>query len=140
MGMVDDVFTHIENASPAITGSGTGWYLSKRAVTDDHGDRIVIVTEIPGRAPETPAPAGTLGDSAFVFPSVQVRVRGRPWKADEARAKIQEIYDILHGVLREAVGTTIYSRVKANSSEPIFIGYDEPQHRPGFTWTFSAVR
>jgi hypothetical protein len=70
---------------------------------------------------------------------VQIRVRGEPWDGDAAEAKSQEIFDALHGLLRVTMGYGQYERVKAQTSSPIFIGFDA-KSRPEFTISFRAVQ
>jgi hypothetical protein len=80
-----------------------------------------------------------MGDSALMEPAIQVRVRSGPGQSDAARAKMQEIIDVLHGVLSQTIGSTHYLRIKAQTSEPAFIGFDV-RGRPEFTMSFRALR
>ena len=137
MGIVADVQAYLQ-AETLVDGS-TGWASVRRRVNDAMGDQLVILTEDGGFEPETPAPAGTLGDSALMEPAVQVRVRGKPWDGDSAEGKAQEIFDALHGLLRTEVGATYYVRVKAQTPGPVFMGFDA-KGRPELTISFRAVR
>ena len=135
MGLVDDVYARLE--SEAIAGSSTDWSLFRRRLNDSAQQQVVL-TEDGGFEPETWSAEG-IGDSALEEPAIQVRVRGNPWDRDGAYAKAMEVMRSLHSILRETVGETIYLRIKAQTSEPVFIGFDE-KGRPGFTQSFRAVR
>jgi hypothetical protein len=138
MGIVADVHAYLGTLSPEVIDGSTEWPSVRRRVNDALGHQLVVITEDGGLEPETPAATG-LGDSALAEPAVQVRVRGEPWDGDGALAKAQEIYDALHGLLGATMGSTHYMRVKAQTPEPVFIGYDE-KGRPEFTVSFRAQR
>ena len=137
MSLVADVQTFLQEHSPPIVDGSTGWLSTRRRVHDQQ-HQIVVITEDGGLEPETPAPDGSLGDSALKEPAVQVRVRGEPWDGDGAEEKAQEIFAALHGLLRTDVGETYCLRVKAQTSQPVFIGYDE-RNRPEFTISFRML-
>lgn len=135
MGIVADFQQYLKDAG--IVDGSTDWPSVRRRV-HDNSDQLVILTEDGGFEPETPAPAGTLGDSAQKEPAVQVRVRAEPWDGDAAHAKAQEVWDALHGQMRVEINGNFYARIKAQTPQPIFIGYDD-QNRPEFTISFRAV-
>jgi hypothetical protein len=135
MSIVDDVLAYL--ASAEIVDGSSEWPSVRRNVHDG-SDRLVIVTEDGGVPPETPSPTG-IGDSAFMEPAVQVRVRGEPWDSDSASAKAQDVFDALHGFMRGDLGSTYYIRVAAQTSSPVFIGFDT-NGRPEFTISFRALR
>ncbi len=137
MGIVADVQAYL--ATEGVVDGATDWPSVRRRANDVMGDQQVIFTEDGGADPETPAPIATLGDAAMAEPAVQIRVRGEPWDGDGALYKAVEIYDALHGLLRTEVGYTYYIRIKAQTPEPVFIGFDE-QGRPEFTISFRALR
>ena len=137
MGMVEDVQMFLAQYSPAIIDGSTGWPSVRRRVHDD-SDQLVVLTEDGGFEPETPSAEG-LGDSALKQPAVQVRVRGEPWDSDASYEKAQEIMDALHGVMRQDVGYGYYLRIKAQTSGPVFIGFDD-RGRPEHTISFRAVQ
>lgn len=136
MGLVADVQAYLQGLSPEIIDGSTEWPSVRRAVHDAQGAQLVVITEDGGFEPETPAVSG-LGDVALREPAVQVRVRGNPWDSDGALAKAQQIYDALHGLLGATMGSTYYMRVKAQTPEPLFIGFDT-KGRPEFTISFRA--
>jgi len=137
VGLVDDVQAYLQSQD-VIDGS-TEWPSVRRNMSDNLPDQLVVFAEDGGFEPETPAPQGSMGDAALAEPAVQVRVRGEPWDGDSAEAKAAEIYDALHGLLRTDMGSQHYLRVKAQTSSPVFIGYDE-RGRPEFTQSFRALR
>lgn len=137
MDIVTDVQTLL--ATLGLVDGPSGWTSSRRVLTDETGPesgaRVVAITEDGGPAPEMSADEG-LGSAAFSFPAVQIRVRGRPHKGDETRAKVAAIRDALHST-RGAVGDTWYTWIRARS-EPVFLGLDD-QRRPEFTISFVAA-
>lgn len=137
MGIVADVQTYLQAAGIVDDSSSEPWPSVRRRVHDG-SDRLVIITEDGGFEPETPAPPGTLGDSALKEPAVQVRIRGEQWDSDAAQAKAQEVFDALHGLMRVEINGTYYMRIKAQTAQPLFIGFDE-KGRPEFTISFRAV-
>jgi hypothetical protein len=138
VGLVADVQAYLGTLSPEVIDGSTEWPSVRRRVNDALGHQLVVITEDGGAEPETPSASG-IGDSALAEPAVQIRVRGEPWDGDGALAKAQEIYDALNGLLGVTMGSTIYMRVKAQTAEPVFIGFDT-RGRPEFTVSFSAVR
>lgn len=136
MGIVADVQKYLQQLG-IVDDSSDEWPSVRRRVHDG-SDRLVIITEDGGFEPETPAPEGSLGDSALKEPAVQVRVRAEKWNGDAAFAKAQEIFDALHGLLRVELNGTYYMRIKAQTPQPLFIGYDD-SGRPEFTISFRAV-
>ncbi len=128
---VQDVYDHLRTEE--IVDGSTGWQASRRRVHDEQ-DRIVVITEDGGGAADLPVAEG-LGEVAFTDPAVQVLVRAEAWDSDVAKLKAQEIYDDLHGKRGELVGSTTYLRVRAQTSEPLFVGFDET-NRPFFTTSF----
>jgi hypothetical protein len=129
---------HLQAQSPEIIDGTSGWASVRRRVNDALGDQLVVITEDGGFEPETPSPTG-IGDSALKEPAVQVRVRAGPWDGDAAVAKAQEIFDVLHGLLRTEMGYGFYMRVKAQTAGPVFIGFDT-KNRPEVTVSFRAVQ
>jgi len=137
MSIVADFQAYL--ADEELVDGTTGWPSVRRRVNDTMGDQLVILTEDGGMDPETPAPLGSLGDEALMEPAVQVRVRGEPWDGDSAREKAGEIFTALHGLLRVEMYEAYYLRIKAQTAEPVFIGFDE-RGRPEFTISFRAQR
>ncbi len=133
MGVVTDVFTYLE--AQGVAGGSTEWALLRRRVMDQEvTDQLVVVTEDGGGAPEIAESPG-IGDSALKDLGVQVLVRGNPWDGDSSLTKAVEVFDTLHGLLDTLVGATTYLRVKAQTGEPVFVGFDErgrPQHTLSF--------
>lgn len=140
MGIVDDFYDYLE--SEGLAGSSSDWPLVRRRVFDSpqtQNQRLVVLTEDGGFEPETPAPSGSMGDAALSEPAFQVRIRGEAWDSDSAHDKAMDIMGALHGLLNQTIGGQIYLRVKAQTAEPVFIGFDE-KNRPEFTQSFRAVR
>lgn len=135
MGLVEDLRIHL--TAESIVGT-SDWPVVERRVHEGAGDQLVILTEDGGFEPETPAPSCSIGDTAMWEPAVQVRVRGEAWDSPTAFAKAVQIRDELHGILRETVGYTLYMRIKAQTPEPLFIGFDG-EGRPEFTQSFRAL-
>lgn len=133
MGVVSDVFTYLE--AQGVAGGSTDWDLLRRRVADkDVTDQLVVLTEDGGGVPEIAESPG-IGDSALKDMGVQVLVRGNPWDGDSSLTKAVEIFDTLHGLLDTLVGATTYLRVRAQTGEPVFVGFDE-RGRPRHTMSF----
>lgn len=135
MGRVDDVQDHLQSES--IVDGATGWPSVRRLEyepTDNDDDRLVIISEDGGTPPEIAAASG-IGDSALGDGGVQVRVRGPKHDSDASRSKAQEILDELHGQLGATIGSTTYHRVRAQTDEPVFAGWDDDE-RPSHTISF----
>lgn len=120
---VEDVFLYLTEVG--IAGGSTDWDLLRRRDMDSPAaNQLVIISEDGGPAPETPATAG-IGDSAMRDTLIHVTVRGEPWDSDATQAKAVEIYNALHGQINGfLVGTTSYLRVRAQTPEPLFLGFD----------------
>ena len=141
--MVKDVADFIE--AEGLAGPGTDWQISHRRLFEGE-DRMVVVTEDGGLEPEIKTERG-IGSGALEEPVVQIRVRGRPWHSDEAAAKLNEIKAALHSQLHTTIGSGYYLRVKAQTAEPVFIGFDigsgsdqGRKGRPEFTMSFRCLR
>lgn len=133
MGAVSDVQTYLE--AQDIIGGSTGWTSVRRRM-HEAADKMVVLTEDGGAAPEIQAATG-LGDAALKDPGVQIMVRAEEWDGDAALAKAQAIFDALHG-LSGTVGSGSYLRIKAMTSEPLFAGYDD-RGRPIHTIAFRLM-
>lgn len=136
MSTVANVQSYLVQAG-LIDGS-TDWPSVRRRVFDDLGAKLVVLTEDGGGAPSLQAPQGMMGDAALADPAVQVLVRGDPWRSDEAQDQALAIQRVLHGQREVLMGDVIYLRVLAQSSEPIFIGFDE-NNRPMFTQSYRCA-
>jgi hypothetical protein len=136
---VADLQTYLDDQG--IIDGSTDWPSVRRRLHDgtvaEPVNQLVVLTEDGGPQPETPADEG-MGDCAWRFPTVQVRVRGDRLDSDAAEAKAQEIYDALHGQLGVTMGEVEYAGVHA-LSEPLFIGFDE-KGRPEFTFSVQMTR
>ncbi len=133
MSAVDDVYDFLTDQG--IAGGSTGWDLLRRRLMDAPvGNPVVVLTEDGGGQPEIPTDEG-IGDSALQDVGVHVTVRAAPWDGDASAAKAIEIYDALHGLLDTEVGSTTYMRVRARTSEPVFLNFDD-QGRPRHTIAF----
>lgn len=137
MSQVEDFQLYLQDRG--IIDGSSGWPSVKRVVHDgtkaNPVNRLVILTEDGGFAPEVPSFTG-IGDAAFEWPNVQVRVRGAKGEGVDAYAKMAEIKDALHGRRNETVGYTHYIRIKALSGI-LYIGIDDKE-RPEFTLSFQA--
>lgn len=137
MSMVEDVQEHLRDRG--IVDGSSDWPSIQRIVHDGTKTspvhRLVILTEDGGFEPEPPSFSG-IGDSAFEWPNVQVRVRGAKGEGVEAYEKMMEIRDALHGRRNETVGYTHYIAVKALSGI-LYIGLDSVE-RPEFTLSFQG--
>lgn len=140
MSLIDDVQAHLQ--SEGLIDGTTGWPSFRRRLFDGTAqapiNRQVVLTEDGGVIPESPSPAGSMGDSARGEAGIQIRVRGEPWDGDGAAAKIEAIYRHLHGLQRVTLGANYYIRVYALTSGAIFLGFDD-RSRPEFTWSFRAT-
>lgn len=121
MSLASDLQTYL--AAQGHIDGATGWTSVRRRL-HDKVDKLVVITEDGGPAPEIATATG-LGSAAFRDPAAQVLVRGEPWQSDEVVTKAQDIYDELHGRLAVTLGSTTYDRVVAQSSGPIPLGFDE---------------
>jgi len=132
MSAVMDVYSELLAAELA------GWALLRRAMRDDVvSDQLVVVTEAGGGAPSMPAASG-IGQTARRTPEVQIRVRGNPWDGDGSTTRAQAIYDHLHGRTDVMLGSGSYLWVQAQTSAPVFIGFDLA-HRPEHTITLTLA-
>lgn len=131
MGVVDDVTTYL--TAQGLVGGNTGWPVVRRRMTDAPltvggavPDQLVVVAEDGGPAPELSATSG-IGDSAIEDPAVLVTVRAAAWDGDGSRTKAAAILSALHGLrnVQLVAAGTKYLRLRAQTPEPIFTGYDE---------------
>jgi hypothetical protein len=134
---VNDTVTNVQQylTELGLVDGSTVWPSVKRRLFDEIGDKCVVLTEDGGRAPQLPSDPGTAGDTAIMDPAVQILVRAGPWESDVAMDQARAIMDVLHGKLGIDIGDRYYLRVAAQSSEPIFIGFDG-KNRPQFTQSF----
>jgi len=132
MSAVADVIAYL--AATGLVDGSTSWTSSPRLVHDEV-DRLVVVAEDGGPAPE-------LGGGSFDGPirteGVRVVVRGSCYEGDAAAAKATEIRDALHGLAGETLGATRYEGVWAMTSAPVWIGFDE-NRRPEFSTGFRLM-
>ena len=126
MSVVDDVYAYLEDQG--IAGGSTEWDISRRREMDSPmADQLVVVSEDAGVGdPEMPA------SPAEFDIGVHVTVRGVAWDGDSSAAKALEIHTALHGLLDTEVGSTTYIRVRARTTEPVFVGFSE-NGRPSHT-------
>lgn len=137
MTAADDVFAFLE--TQGIAGGSTEWTLLRRREMDaPANDRLVIVSDDGGPLPEI-AEASGIGDSALRDVAVQVRVRARAWDGDGSAGKAAEIFDALHGMRNIELGSAPYLRVRAQTAEPLFLGFDETG-RPQHSMTFLCLK
>lgn len=132
---VDDVQMFL--SENGITDGSTDWPSVLRMMHDE-SDRLVVITEDGGPAPELPAAAG-VGDSALADVGVRIVTRGSIDEIEEAQAKAQEIFDALHGQLNTTLGYTPYLRVRAFNAHPYFVQWDD-RRRPVFSSAFRLAR
>ena len=136
MGAVADLQDLLQSES--LVDGATGWVSKRRRETDEDEDQVIL-TEDGGGGPEMPADQG-IGDEAQGDPAVQVRARGSTaWNADATAATVQEIIDAIHGKLAVTVNGTRYHRIRAQTQEPVFAGYDD-DGRPSHTASFLMLR
>lgn len=140
MPAVDDVFAFLANQN--IAGGATGWSLLRRKIMDGTGvnDQLVVVSEDGGSTPEIHAASG-MGDSALADPGVIVTVRAKKDESDASLTKANEVLAALHGRLSQTLVSsgTVYFRVRAQTAEPVFAGYDD-QGRPMHTIAFRLLK
>lgn len=134
MSAVDDLQAHLDYVG--ITDS-TEWPSVRRRVHDG-SDQLVVLTEDGGPPPEIPAATG-IGSAALASPGVQVRVRGKPWDGDSAKAKAEEVIREMHGRQSAWIGGTLYRSIRSQTFEPVFMGYDD-KGRPEFTVSLLMTR
>jgi len=129
MGAVQDVYDFIE--AEGFAAGSTEWDLRRRRLMDElTKDQLVVVTEDGGPSPEIPDDSG-IGDSAFQDIGVLVTVRAKAWDGDSGLNKASDIFDAMHGKHDLVVGSTTYLRVRAQTPEPVFVGFDDkgrPRH------------
>lgn len=130
---IDDLYTYI--VAQGLAGN-VSWDCGKRRLTDDSRvkDQVVVLTEDGGFTSEMSAPSG-IGDAALKDPAVLITVRAGKWDGNTGRAKANDIFSDLHGKRNALIGATTYLRVRAQTPEPIFAGFDE-QGRPLHTISF----
>lgn len=138
MSTVDELFTFIEDQG--LAGGSTEWTLLRRRIMDaPANDRLVVVTEDGGLEAEIAAQEG-IGDAALADPAVMVTVRAEAWNGDATAQKAAAIFAALHGRQGTLIsGGASYLRVRAQTPEPVFAGYDE-RGRPMHTVSFRLLR
>ena len=125
MALVDEVGGALTAAG--VVGGATGWTLRYHFVPDDPS-QVVVLSET-GGVPVSPV----LGYSK---PAVQVYVRGEPYQATEARSKLQDVHDAIHGYYGPLGGRTYW--VIAEESGALPLGRDE-KNRPEWTQNYVAT-
>jgi len=133
MGVVEDVQSYL--VSEGVVDGSTDWPSVRRNRHDD-SDRLVVITEDGGPAPQIARDEG-IGDAAVKDCGVHILVRAERQNGDAAYEKAREIMDALHGLAGEELGSTEYIRVMALTSEPVFLR-DETE-RPLFTIAFRLM-
>lgn len=136
MPTVNDVSSFLEQEG--LVGGSSGWDVVRRRLSDQPiPDQVVVVSEDGGPPPEIPADEG-LGDSALADRGVLVTVRAAAWDSDASSEKASAILTALHGLRSTTVGSTLYYRVRALTSEPVFAGFDNAG-RPVHTIAFRLL-
>lgn len=123
MVLLDLIYNFL--VAQTVAGGVTGWELYKGFLPDN--GKAVAIFESPGLTPENDST-----DTSF-YPAFQVRVRGDKFGHETARAKIQEIRDILNDA---NITNLVY--VYANQSGPTPLGNDG-NDRPNFTLNFRTM-
>lgn len=137
MGVVSDVRSHL--VSEGLVEGSTGWTCTRRRV-HDATDQLVVITEDGGAPPTGVHAASGVGSAVLEDPAAQVLVRGAAWDADASYDKAEAIREELDGA-SGSVGSGSYHRIIAQTSEPLFVGYDEsgrPQHTISFRFLTDA--
>lgn len=121
-----------------ITDSSADWMIYRYNLPDATptgqaakpvADRAICLYETPGRPP--------LEAWKIDYPGFQVRVRGTNFGWEEARNKIQAIFEQLHAN-EPALGTD-WVYFYGVGSGPMSLGRDT-ENRPSFVWNFRAMR
>lgn len=137
----------LENVQAALVNAGVGqdtdssapWMIYLGYIQDSPAvgtgavkiiaDRAIGLYETSGKPPQTVW--------AIDFPGVQVVVRGAPNGYQEARAKLQEIFDNLHS--NEDALTPAYVYMECINSGPIPLGFDALK-RPRLAQNYEIMR
>jgi hypothetical protein len=119
-----------------VLGSLTGWNISLGRFPDQP-DTSILVNQTGGYSP--------FPHLLLNFPSVQVLVRGSKGGYQDARAKIDEVADILLGIDAGLINPNQDNPPKGDWWQGItqmgdvsLVGYDE-NHRPLFTANFNII-
>lgn len=115
-----------------IGGGATGWTIGKGFMPNSP-DKVITIYETPGLSPDV-VPDGST-DFKYDQPEFQIRVRGESLGYEEAREKIQEVFNALHA--NELQSSTIYCY--SEQSGPMPMGLDD-NDRPSLTWNFTTLR
>jgi len=126
MSLLDDIGDKL--IADAVVEGATGWALYK-SYQPNSPDKAVTILETGGVEPDQ-----TEG-TAHTFPSFQTRVRGDNLGYEEARTKIQEVFDSLNNA---TIAGYVY--IYANDSGPIPLQYDTADERPEIVWNFSTMK
>jgi hypothetical protein len=136
-GSVIDLAADVQSylIAEGLVDGATGWP-STRGRVHDETERLVAVASDVGPAPEAHAAEG-LGSAALTIPSVQVRVRGAAADTrDEINTKARAIYDALHSLQGETLGSTAYMQIAARASA--FAEFYDDRERLNLTMSYLA--
>ena len=136
MSVVEDLYEYL--VGEGVAAGSTGWTILRRRIMDaPAGDQLIVLTEDGGALPAIPAEEG-IGASAESDPAVQVRVRAKAWDGDASAAKAGEIFTLLHGKRNLIMNGNLYLRVRAQTAQPVFMGFDS-KSRPEHTISFQFL-
>jgi len=128
MALLDDVGAALTTAG--LVGGATGWKLYFGHLFDEPGaDEAVCLYETPGEMPEQAW--------AIDRPGLQVRVRGAPNGYQDARAKLQAIFELLHDGDASVGGGMVF--LYCAQSGPTPLGNDE-KFRPHMSQRYYSMR
>ncbi len=99
-------------------------------------DRVVLVTEYAG------GPPANVRTAVLEYPGLQIRVRAPAHQSSEATSKITAIARFLDDASRAplTIDGTEYRAIISQQSAPLFMGLDDQDDRPEFTWNFEVWR
>jgi len=127
MAILDDMRDHLVTNS--IVEGATGWQCLIGRITDNQ-DQQVALFETGGETPD----ASTGTDTKVDEVTFQVRVRASVLAYDDARSKIQDVFDTLQDATISG-----YVYVFAIQAGPLNMGYDN-NNRPELAQNYRALK
>ncbi len=104
------------------------------AEVPEKNDLVVMLFEYGGSPSDH-----TLDGERFLYPGLQVRVRGKRNGYLAGKQKADQVDALLDGLSNTVIGTHRYFSIFANHS-PAFMGYAEGGHRPEWTQNFRVCK
>lgn len=120
----EDVLKILADAGKGV--AGVSLFAASEPDGDNVQDEVVTIYDTPAHgAPEL--------NYGYEYPSVQVRVRGKPWQQSRTVSRVLQLMNVLHGYCG-TVGDVTYHLIRVVNG-PNSLGTDQ-RDRP--RWTFNC--